>query len=178
MFWNGGVGIATNSGGKWRDNNPTNFQNDYYPSWSTGLFGGGPMVVNGGNTFASVSDGTSSTILFDELRIGWNANDIRGTWAMGMCGASVSTGNGRIDTPTPNVSQSGWDDIQGCQDNPQIGMGCCGCNSWQVTAKSRHPGGVVTCFVDAHVSFVPNTITQYNWFLLHSRNDGQVAQTE
>lgn len=132
------------------------------------------MVVNGNTKLDTLADGTSNTILIDELRIGWNANDIRGTWAMGQAGASISAGNGRIDTPTPNVSYSGWDDIQGCQDNPAIGMGCCGCNSWQVTAKSRHSGGVNVALADGSVRFVKNGIDQRTWFLLHSRNDGQV----
>lgn len=175
MSWTGGaVGVANKVNGQFGDNNPSGFASEYYPAWTAGWSGGGAMAVNGGTKLHTMTDGTSTTILFDELRIGWNGNDIRGTWAMGQCGASISAGNGRIDTPTPNVSQSGWDDIQGCQDNPGIGMGCCGCNSWQVTAKSRHPGGVLTGLADGHVQFIRNSVTQRSWFLLHSRNDGQV----
>jgi prepilin-type N-terminal cleavage/methylation domain-containing protein/prepilin-type processing-associated H-X9-DG protein len=168
------VGVAEFSNGQWRDHNPSGFGQDYYPSWSNGLYGGGAVVVNGGTSLNTIIDGTSSTILIDELRIGWNANDVRGTWAMGQSGASISAGNGRIDTPTPNVSDSGYDDVQNCQDNPAIGMGCCGCMSWQVSAKSRHPGGVMTGFADGSVRFVSNGVSQQTWFLLHSRNDGQV----
>ena len=178
MSWNGGgsgVGVANKSGGVWSDGNPSGFGQEYYPSWSNGLSGGGAMAVNGGTQLNTLSDGTSTTILIDELRIGVNANDIRGTWAMGQCGASISAGNGRIDTPTPNVSLSGYDDIQGCQDRPDLGMGCCGCNSWQVTAKSKHTGGVTTGFSDGHVQFIRDSVAQRVWFLLHSRNDGQVT---
>ncbi|MDB5307668.1 MAG: prepilin-type cleavage/methylation protein [Gemmataceae bacterium] len=175
MHWNGGsVGVAEFTGGQWRDHNPSGFASEYYPSWSAGSSGGGVFVVNGGTKLNTLTDGTSNTIMFDELRIGWNGDDIRGTWAMGQCGASISAGNGRIDTPTPNVSLSGWDDIQGCQDNPAIGMGCCGCNSWQVTAKSRHTGGVLTGFADGSVKFISNSVSERTWFLLHSRNDGQI----
>lgn len=174
MHWNGGtVGVANKNGGIWRDHNPSGFAQEYYPFWSNGWPGGGPFVVNGGNDLASILDGTSNTILIDELRIGWNSNDIRGTWAMGQCGASISAGNGRIDSPSPNVSLSGYDDIQGCQNNPKIGMGCCGCNSWQVTAKSRHPGGVMAALADGSVRFIGNPISQQIWFKLHSRNDSQ-----
>jgi prepilin-type N-terminal cleavage/methylation domain-containing protein/prepilin-type processing-associated H-X9-DG protein len=173
MHWNGGaVGVAEYTSGQWRDHNPNGFSSEYYPSWTAGWSGGGAMVVNGGTKLNTLSDGTSTTILIDELRIGWNANDIRGTWAMGQAGASISSGNGRIDTPTPNLSYSGWDDIQGCQDNPSIGMGCCGCNSWQVTAKSKHTGGVMTGFADGSVRFIPDSVSQKTWFQLHSRNDG------
>jgi prepilin-type N-terminal cleavage/methylation domain-containing protein/prepilin-type processing-associated H-X9-DG protein len=174
MNWAGGaVGTSVFAGGKWVDNNPNGFASEYYPSWSAGMNGGGAMVVNCGTKLHTLEDGTSNTILIDELRIGWNADDIRGTWAMGQTGASLSTGNGRIDTPTPNISLSGWDDIQGCQDNPAIGMGCCGCNSWQVTAKSRHTGGVQTGMADGSVRFIPNSVSEKTWFQLHSRNDGQ-----
>ena len=173
MHWNGGaVGVAVRNS-TWTDNNPNGFASEYYPSWTAGWSGGGALVVNGGTLLNLLTDGTSSTILIDELRVGWNANDIRGTWAMGQCGASISAGNGRIDTPTPNVSQSGWDDIQGCQDNPAIGMGCCGCNSWQVTAKSKHTGGVNTGFADGSIRFIRDSVSQRTWFQLHSRNDGQ-----
>jgi len=177
MHWNGGsVGVANKGGpgGSWQDNRPNFNPVEYYPSWATGWGGGGALVVNGGTKLNTLDDGTSSTILIDELRIGWNGNDIRGTWAMGQAGASISAGNGRIDTPTPNISYDGWDDIQGCQNNPSIGMGCCGCNSWQVTAKSRHSNGVMTAFADGSIKFINNSVSQRTWWLLHSRNDGQV----
>ncbi|MFO0930084.1 MAG: DUF1559 domain-containing protein [Gemmataceae bacterium] len=174
MSWNGGsVGVAVKTGSGWQDNNPNGFSTEYYPSWTAGMAGGGAMVVNGGTKINTLSDGTSNTILIDELRIGWNDNDIRGTWALGQAGASISAGNGRIDTPTPNVGLSGYDDIQGCQDNAAIGMGCCGCNSWQVTAKSKHTGGVMTGMADGGVRYISNTVSQRTWFQLHSRNDGQ-----
>ena len=174
MWWNGGsVGVAVRTS-VWQDNDPIGFANEYYPSYTAGWAGGGPLVVNGGTKLNTITVGTSNTILIDELRIGPSANDPRGTWAMGMAGASVSAGNGRIDTPTPNVSLSGWDDIQGGDDRPDIGMGCCsGCNSWQVTAKSKHTGGVLCGFADGHVQFIANGVSQRTWFLLHSRDDGQ-----
>jgi len=147
----------------------------YYASNVAGLSGGGVYTVNQGITLADIKDGTSSTIMIDELRIGPSANDIRGTWAMGQAGASISAANGRLDTPSPNVSYSGWDDIQGGDDRQDIGMGCCsGCGSWQVTAKSRHSGGVLAGFADGSVKFVRNQVDSRTWFLLHSRNDGQV----
>lgn len=174
MHWNGGaVGVAVFANNEWKENFPSGYGSEYYPSWSAGLTGSGAFTVNGGNTLASLVDGTSNVILFDEMRIGWNGDDIRGTWALGQVGASLSAGNGRIDTPTPNLSLSGYDDIQGCQDNPSIGMGCCGCNSWQVTAKSRHIGGVLVGMADGSVRFVSNSISQQTWFLLHSRDDRQ-----
>ncbi len=147
----------------------------YYAGNVAGLSGGGAMPVNTGVSLTSMVDGTSTTILFDELRIGPSTNDIRGTWAMGQAGASISAANGRLDTPSPNLSYSGWDDIQGGDDRQDLGMGCCsGCGSWQVTAKSRHSGGVMACFADGSVKFIQNSVDSRTWFLLHSRNDGQI----
>jgi len=141
--------------------------------------GGGVFTVNKGITLLAITDGTSNTILVDELRIGPSANDIRGTWAMGQCGASISAGNGRTDTPTPNYSCDGCDDIQASDNRTDIGMGSCpGCDSWQVTAKSRHTGGVMTAFADGGVRFIRNSVSQSTWFLLHSRDDGQVLAND
>ena len=174
MFWIGAnEGAITSSGGLMMES--TWGISGYYASNVAGLPGGGVFPVNNGITLAAIVDGTSSTVMFDELRIGPSANDLRGTWAMGQAGASISAGNGRLDTPSPNVSYSGYDDIQGGDDRPDIGMGCCsGCGSWQVSAKSRHANGVLVGFADGSVKFVANSVDSRTWFLLHSRNDGQV----
>jgi prepilin-type N-terminal cleavage/methylation domain-containing protein/prepilin-type processing-associated H-X9-DG protein len=151
----------------------------YYASNVSGLTGGGAFSVNYGQRLNTFTDGTSATVLVDELRIGPSDNDIRGTWAMGQAGASISAANGRLDTPSPNVSLSGYDDIQGGDDRPDIGMGACGgCGSWQVTAKSRHTGGVNTLLSDGSVRFVRNAVDSRTWFLMHSRNDGQTYQND
>ncbi len=182
MFWNGGsVGVANYTGGKWVDGAPNWIPQEYYPSYMYGWGGSGVMGVNSKVTLVTITggDGTSSTILADELRTGPTANDIRGTWAMGQAGASISAGNGRIDTPTPNVSLSGYDDILGADDRPDIGMGACGgCGSWQVTAKSKHTGGVNTLFADGSVKFINNSVSQRTWWLLHSRNDNQTIAND
>jgi len=174
MFWIGAnEGAITSSGGLMSESSWG--ISGYYASNVSGLSGGGVFTINKGVSLAAITDGTSSTIMFDELRIGPSANDIRGTWAMGQAGASISAANGRLDTPSPNVSLSGYDDIQGGDDRPDIGMGCCsGCGSWQVTAKSRHPGGVMAGFCDGSVKFISNSVDSRTWFLLHSRNDGQI----
>jgi hypothetical protein len=135
----------------------------------------GPFCVNGGHPLVDMTDGTSSTILIDELRIGPAPTDIRGTWALGQVGASLTAGQGRDDGAYPNISQSGWDDITYGANDPSIQMGVCNCGNNQVTAKSMHFNGVVTGFCDGHVSFISNSVTQSVWFMLHSRNDGEVV---
>jgi len=71
----------------------------YYASNVSGLSGGGVFTVNFGIKLVAITDGTANTIMIDELRIGPTANDLRGTWAMGQAGASLSAANGRLDTP-------------------------------------------------------------------------------
>jgi prepilin-type N-terminal cleavage/methylation domain-containing protein len=178
MFWIGAPeGAITQTGGLMTESGWG--VGGYYPTNVQGLPLGGAFSVNTGQKLPTMADGTSNTILVDELRIGPTANDIRGTWAMGQCGASISAANGRIDTPSPNVSLSGWDDIQGCDDQPAIGMGCCsGCGSWQVTAKSKHTGGVNTLMSDGSLRFVRNSVDTRTWFLMHSRNDGQTYSND
>src|SRR5262249_15528033 len=52
---------------------------------------GGPFGINwGGRLAADISDGTSNVIMFNEVRVGLNASDRRGCWAMGLPGASVT----------------------------------------------------------------------------------------
>jgi prepilin-type N-terminal cleavage/methylation domain-containing protein/prepilin-type processing-associated H-X9-DG protein len=176
MFWTfGPANVVTFTGGVWAEYHPTQFAGDYYPAYMNGWGGNGPMGVNTKTTLTAISDGTSNTVLIDELRVGPSAGDIRGTWAMGQCGASISAANGRIDGAGPNQSLSGWDDVWQADDRPDLGMGVCrDCGSWQVTAKSRHPGGVNVALCDGSVRFVRNGVSQRTWFLLHSRNDGQV----
>ncbi|MFO0823710.1 MAG: DUF1559 domain-containing protein [Gemmataceae bacterium] len=177
MFWIGGNdGAIANVGGKLTENSPTfsgsgGYSGLQYP-------GGGMMGANTGIRLTDVTDGTSATILVDELRIGPSATDLRGTWAMGQCGASISAGNGRSDSPGPNISLSGYDDVDGGDDRFDIGMGACNCGSNQVTAKSKHTGGVNTLFGDGSIRFIRNGVDQRTWFLLHSRNDGQVITVD
>ena len=137
-----------------------------------GYSGGGVFEVNKGIKTSDISDGASNTAMIDELRIGPDANDLRGTWAMGQAGASIVAGSGSANSPGPNVSWSGADDVQNGTNRPDIGMGCYTPNSNQVTAKSKHAGGVNIGFCDGSVRFVKNQVTIFMWFALHSRNDG------
>ena len=135
------------------------------------------MSANFGITLNTIFDGTSNTVLLDEFRVGPAATDLRGCWALGTSGASISAGAGRADTPYPNFSLSGGDDVNGCTDSKD--MGCCsGCGNWQVIARSRHPGGVNTAFSDGTVRFMRNDIGQIPWLLLHSASDGQTVNLD
>jgi prepilin-type N-terminal cleavage/methylation domain-containing protein/prepilin-type processing-associated H-X9-DG protein len=171
LFWNeANRGVAITSGTKLVPNVPvfasaSDYSGLNYP-------GGGVFTVNDGIKILEITDGTSNTAMIDELRIGPDATDLRGTWAMGQCAASIVAGSGRSDSPGPNISKDGYDDVQGGSNKPEIGMGAYTSNSNQVTAKSRHTGGVNIGFCDGSVRFVKNNVTVTMWFALHSRNDG------
>jgi prepilin-type N-terminal cleavage/methylation domain-containing protein len=166
-------------------------------STANGLVGG-IFGVNYGARLSEVisQDGTSSTILFNEIRAGLNDADRRGTWAMGVGGSSLTCAVSTGDSTQPNDSNEYSDDIEDCQATrqkaganltsspPSLGpkrMGCSNDNAsrnwpnWQANARSQHPGGVQACFADGSTRTIPNTIATSIWRLLNSRNDGQAV---
>jgi prepilin-type N-terminal cleavage/methylation domain-containing protein/prepilin-type processing-associated H-X9-DG protein len=152
---------------------------------------GGPFGVNFGATLAAISgaDGTSNTIMFNEIRSGLNAQDRRGVWALGVGGSSITAASAIGDATTPNDMNEYSDDIEDCNairqamglGNTGLGalqMGCSNDNlpnnwpNWQAQARSRHTNGVNACFCDGSVRFIPNTIAQSVWYNLNARDDG------
>jgi prepilin-type processing-associated H-X9-DG protein len=151
-----------------------------------GVSKGPVMAINYGARIVDITDGSSNTIMVDEVRVGVNALDRRGTWAMGMPGASMVEA-GQDNNPTPNNRMEQADEIEGCANfwyegiGAREGMGCINdpaLFSMAAMARSRHPGGVNACFADAHVQFIKNTISQYTWVLLQSTNDGLVLSSD
>lgn len=139
----------------------------------------GIMSANSSAALNQITDGTTMTVLIDELRVGTVASDLRGTWAMGQVGASICSGAGRRDCTGPNQGLSGFDDIMNGTNDFQKGMGCQpGANSYQVTTKSLHPGGVNLGFADGSVRFITNNITVAAYQLMHSRDDGMIYSTD
>jgi prepilin-type processing-associated H-X9-DG protein len=141
---------------------------------------------NYGAKITAITDGTSNTIMFNEIRAGITASDPRGVWAMGMPSSSISNAGRGAYNPTPNnlLGDSGndGDEIQTCYEfwNPTIGslqgMGCIKGGNLMTSgmARSRHTGGVNACFCDGSVHFIQNGITEYTWGLLNSKSDGLV----
>lgn len=155
--------------------------NQPYPGMSKGPV----MSIDYGARLTDITDGTATTFLFHEVRIGVSSKDIRGTWALGMPGASVVCA-GRDRNPTPNNRLDDADEVEGCSGfwyagvGTRDGMGCRTGTQWGMAAqaRSRHTGGTNACFADGHVQFVRDSISQLTWVLLQSANDGQVPGTD
>lgn len=153
---------------------------------------GGVMGINWGHQLQKLSneDGTSSTIMFNEVRIGLNDKDRRGVWAMGAGGSSITGASSVGDSTGPNDTNEFSDDTEDCKatrtdlgvgTNTGMGplqMGCSNDNqpfnwpNWQANARSKHVGGVNVCMCDGAVRWVVNTIDESVWQYLNSRNDG------
>lgn len=128
-------------------------------------------VVNGQATMAAV----------DEIRAGVHPLDLRGVWALGHIGSSITWGHGVVgDDSGPNNQWERADDILDCNrlhkvlgsDRLQeLGMPCVWYidRSQEATARSLHPGGVHVLFVDGAVRFVGDAVDRGLWHVMHSR---------
>jgi prepilin-type N-terminal cleavage/methylation domain-containing protein len=176
---------GTRAGGNWARGNyaanagPANFPgtaNGNSPSDGFGRPGGGVMCINWGVSLPQLTaqDGTSSTIMINHVRAGPDPGDMRGTWAWGLPGCSVTAANAIGDCYTPNDRGSNSDDVLGCSDRPDIAMGCYGKAYGQGQARSQHTAGVLAGFADGSVRLIQDTVSQDVWYYMNSRNDGMV----
>lgn len=141
----------------------------------TTLTGGGVMCINWASKINNVRDGTSNTIMINEVRIGahLSRDDPRGTWALGYPGASVTAGHFSWDCTVPNTNEDNADDCEGCVNNGNDRMGAwTGCPYQQGQARSKHTGGVNAALCDGSVRFVSNNISQSAWWYLNASDDG------
>ncbi len=155
----------------------------------------GMIGANYGKKIAEVTDGLSNTAMIAEIRVGLNSVDIRGTWAMGIGGASIM-GQTKNYNPTPNNKfgfppgscTDGGDELQGgpaiaalVPNAAQQGMGFnCGGGMYNSGAQSRslHPGGVNVAFGDGSIKFIKNTVSQRTWYLLLTSQDGGILSAD
>ncbi|WP_413433398.1 DUF1559 domain-containing protein [Crateriforma spongiae] len=142
------------------------------------------MSINYGARFRDIRDGLSSTIMFAEVRAGVDPSDLRGTWALGVAGASVVAANAIGDSTGPNDRLAESDDIEMCSQfwRPDLGprehMGCAPGDwfNWQAQSRSLHVAGTQIALSDGSVRVVNNSIDMQIWFNLNSAADGAVME--
>ena len=138
---------------------------------------------NGKLSFASVTDGLSTTVFMAEVVQG-DTNDVRGLmWdpiAGGSSFMSRYTPNGTVDY----LGQvTGGDLIQKpfCVNDPGHQLPCTSNGSDTTSfssARSRHAGGINVLFGDGSVRFVKNSINATNWMAINSINAGEVVSAD
>ncbi|MAT16651.1 MAG: prepilin-type cleavage/methylation domain-containing protein [Planctomyces sp.] len=160
---------------------------------NTEMWGNGIAGVNKSFDSGDVRSGTSNFIAVDEIRAGVHKLDVRGSWALGFIGASVTARHGVVsmseDGAGPNNQDVDSDDIFGCTALHQavgatylsdVGMPCYSGGllenevNFQQTARSMHTAGVFTLRLDGSVHWVGDGITPEIWAKLHNRNTREI----
>jgi len=141
-----------------------------------------------------ITDGTSNTLMIAELRAGVSDADPRGTWALGVPGASTLWAHGTDNDIGPNSCKPGGDGIFGCGrikgsfgGEDALIAECMPCDdvAGQGGPRGQHVGGVLTGFADGSAHFISDFIdkseewdldptTYGTWQRLCASGDGQV----
>ncbi|WP_010583276.1 DUF1559 domain-containing protein [Schlesneria paludicola] len=150
--------------------------NDFLNTCAT-VFGSGCGGVNYSFRLRDFTSGLSTFVAIDELRAGISAIDPRGTWSLGMAGASATL----INRKGPNTKLLG-DGIDSCTaltlqfsqtELDRIGMPCDHSIipvNWIASARSMHGGFVNALFLDGSVHALADSIDTNTWIQLHDRN--------
>jgi len=122
-------------------------------------------------TIASVTDGTSNTIIVGEMMPSRAADSNFWFQNGGLAGMTVPLG-WNSNTVDPNAA--------GCATNWQAASAPLGCR-FGAAAKgfvSLHPGGANFAFADGSVHFLKTSINQATYCALGSRNGGEVLSSD
>ena len=143
--------------------------------------GTGVAGINHSFRLTDFVNGQSALVAVDEIRAGVHPLDLRGVWALGQVGSSITWAHGVVgDDCGPNNQWERSDDIQdagrlhkavGSDRLEELRMPCAWYvdRSQEMTARSLHPGGVHVLFLDGAVRFVPDEVDRGLWHVIHSR---------
>ena len=164
----------------------------------------GALTSHRAQTMAAIQvEGSSNTLMLSEVLTRDELTDQRGAWAIGWNGASqiafdlhdrngFSTGGGGYSPdlaglPTshpPNNQGPNVDQLYDCQNAAGAQVLRMPCGNWEAgtgaeyfsaAPRSRHPGGVLACYADGHVAFLPDSVDRLTMAYLISIDDGNAA---
>jgi prepilin-type N-terminal cleavage/methylation domain-containing protein len=144
-------------------------------------FGAKDFISAGGSTnnplqtrFSEITDGTSNTLLMSEVIIHpiSSLRDRRGDFHNDGNGCSIFQ-----TLRTPNSGVDSIKDAIACQDF-QPYMPCSPTPFGHITARSRHPSGVMASWCDGSIRFVPNNVNLTTWQTISTMNDGIVMSLD
>jgi prepilin-type N-terminal cleavage/methylation domain-containing protein/prepilin-type processing-associated H-X9-DG protein len=152
-----------------------------YPSTTNGTvaFGGAPFSQDRSFNIASITDGTSNTLLMAEVIIGVNSpsgDDHRGD----MYNDDYNCSMFMAYTP-PNTTFPDWMYSTYCQYPYQQNPPCTPkAPTYQFfnAARSKHPGGVNSLMGDGSVRFVKNSINVITWRALSTTRGSEVISAD
>ena len=121
--------------------------------------------------FSEITDGTSNTLLLSEVIIHpiSSLRDRRGDQHNDGPGCTIFQ---TVDTPNSGIDSI--IDAIACQNYLPF-MPCQSTAFGHITARSRHPSGVMASYCDGSVRFIPNNIALATWQNLSTMNDGVTA---
>jgi len=146
---------------------------------NTKVWGSGVGGFNVSFALRDFPKGLSNMIAIDEIRAGIDPIDPRGTWALGMVGASITA----VHSTGPNDISSGLDGISSCTmleltyslaELRRLGMPCSSSPipaNFGATARSQHVNLVNVARLDGSVDSISNSINQQLWVRLHAKDD-------
>ncbi|MES2793113.1 MAG: DUF1559 domain-containing protein [Planctomycetota bacterium] len=157
------------------------------------LTGNGIGGVNVSYRLSDFPAGLSHMVAVDELRAGVHTVDNRGSWALGLAGASGTVSHGYYrgidDDHGPNHHDSAADDLVGCtqlhsvnSSLDRINMPCYRSANpleeinIQATSRSQHSGGVYTLMLDGSAHFVSDNVNADVWLFMHKRDNSTAFQ--
>lgn len=117
----------------------------------------GPLERKATTKLVTVSDGLSNTVLISETITGKEANDFRGFAWWGRH-ATFSTYY-RPNTSVADISPGGY-----CGTNYANRPPCSGSGWSNLSARSRHTGGVNAAFADGSVKFVSDNVNEVTYW--------------